>query len=247
MKIIIKDIINESVVDRFKDKIINYIVNDTEYSLRPSDYHGYLVGITFPFYGDNKYEFTLSDLNIQLNIYDPSSTVGVVVSWEESDYMKNMFGVEDVELIKEILVKSHLIIFNEVKKLLLNKLDSTNNINESRESKMEKFIDSIIEQLLGDTEYKITTYDNQSPRVVIKFPDSPNVPLEELIYEFDIYDVSDWINYFDLYMLSNLPSIKYISDVYGLSSDETETVYKRYLSQLGNEIYPKMKRLDVSY
>jgi hypothetical protein len=71
-----------------------------------------------------------------------------------------------------------------------------------------------------------------------------NVNIMDLIYEFDIYDMSDWVTYDGLDILNTV--LKYAIDMSGLTSDESELILRKYFKELGNEIYSKMTRLDVS-
>jgi hypothetical protein len=145
MKVIIKGIVNENKTNDFIDKIVNFLIDGTTYTVKPEysnwrHTEGYVVDVYIPVY-QTSYEFNLVDtewLERDKRVY---------LSGDETEYMNNYFGITNVDTIKNILYKYYKVIFKEVKRLLMDIDNTPNNTINENINRTQKFINKVSEIL----------------------------------------------------------------------------------------------------
>jgi hypothetical protein len=147
MKVIIKGIMNENRTNDFIDRVVNFLIDGTTYTVKPEYSYlrhteGYVVDVYMPVY-QTSYEFNLIDTTDWLE----KSNIVYQLDSEETEYMYNYFGITNVDTIKNILVKYYEVVFKEVERLLMD-IDNrpSNPINENI-NRTQKFINKVSEIL----------------------------------------------------------------------------------------------------
>jgi len=111
-----------------------------------------------------------------------------------------------------------------------------NQINESYDNKVDKYLDKVVDFLIKDTKYKVT-HDSfgfnpnyKEIKVIIKFPmysDSGHYPKHE-IEDWDAAEVND-------------REYNYFSDNYGLGWEESQIVFLKYILKLKDILLGEIK------
>jgi hypothetical protein len=157
MKVIIKGIVNENKTNDFIDKIVNFLIDGTTYTVKPEysnwrHTEGYVVDVYMPVY-QTSYEFNLVDtewLERDKRVY---------LSGDETEYMNNYFGITNVDTIKNILYKYYKVIFKEVKRLLMDIDNTPNNTINENINRTQKFINKVSEILTPPYFKNLELYD----------------------------------------------------------------------------------------
>jgi hypothetical protein len=138
--------INESISDKENiiiDKIVNFMLEDTNYKIKTIKDEP-VVRIVYPFYGDAVYTEYWDGIDYHLNFMG-----GWSVDTDDYTYMNDQFGITNKNIIQEIFNKYSKILFTQLKKEIEGKMGRSN-INESVEIN-NRFIDKVVESLIGDT------------------------------------------------------------------------------------------------
>ena len=213
--------INESV-DRksdYLDKIVNFLVDDTEYSVYTNRYDRSStvdVDIWFPSTPDNGYTYKKHD------IYEWT----VDNEWnldegEDVDFICDTYSICDINTIQEIynryIQKISSIIYNE----MLEVERRNDSINESVDRRSD-YLDKVVNYIMDDT---IINYNTD----IIIFPFSSIGPLGRPLPSF----LSD--------ILSLMPLVShsfhnYCRETYGLTDDEMVEVWDKYSKILTSKL-----------
>jgi hypothetical protein len=158
MKVTIKGILKENNEDRMIDKIISYMIEDTEYEYNPRTER---VIIFYPFY------------NIE-NYYSIERVLPLILKrgydLDFVNYVQNTYGIKDWNLIVNISGRYYSILYDKIKNLL----ESNSLLNESHVNNIDRFVDRVSQSLFNDTKYEVFRYRNEI-RSKILYPFYPNI------------------------------------------------------------------------
>jgi hypothetical protein len=194
--------INESISDKENiiiDKIVNFMLEDTNYKIKTIKDEP-VVRIVYPFYGDAVYTEDWDGIDYHLNFMG-----GWSVGTDDYTYMNDQFGITNKNIIQEIFNKYSKILFTQLKKEIEGKMGRSN-INESVEIN-NRFIDKVVESLIGDTKIIRTLGTILYPPVNFHSPHTSLLLPSKVFYN----EFSD-----------------YCEKHYGTTSDEFDIVWKKY-------------------
>lgn len=204
--------INESVdrKDEYLDKIVEFLVSDTEISNEEGD-RSFKPSFTSIWFSP-VYLKQMSDHMLERNFFN---------------YCKDSYGLTNSEVNG---------VWGKYKKNILNIFK--NPINESVDRK-DDYLNKIVDFLIDDTEYRIYTNrfsDHSETKVDIWFP-STNP--DEDGYDYSIYDIYDWSNGYVWGVgegdMDYVCSTYSICDI-----DTVQELYNRYIQKLSTIIYEEM-------
>ena len=205
--------INESVdrKDEYLDKIVEFLVSDTEISNEEGD-RSFKPSFTSIWFSP-VYLKKMSDHMLERNFFN---------------YCKDSYGLTNSEVNG---------VWGKYKKNILNIFK--NPINESVDRK-DDYLNKIVNFLIDDTEYRIYTNrfsDHSETKVDIWFP-STNP--DEDGYSYSIYDIYNWLNGTS-WVLSGGDDIDTVCSTYSICDIDTiQELYNRYIQKLSTIIYEEM-------
>lgn len=199
--------LNESVGDKENmviDKIVNFMLEDTNYKIKTIKDEP-VVRIVYPFYGDAVYTEDWDGIDYHLNFMG-----GWSVGTDDYTYMNDQFGITNKNIIQEIFNKYSKILFTKLRVELESKMED-NNLNESVDRR-KNYLDKVLEFIVNDTQ--IEPHRMWPSDWINIF-----VPFTHLVYSRIMhFDREDFFNY--------------CSDTYGLTKDESYSVWEDYINEI---------------
>jgi hypothetical protein len=163
VKSIIRRILKENNEDRMMDKIVDYMLEDTNWEVYVTDkYQHLVVYIIFPCDEGETYDKKSTDFWSGEFFTTPG----------DIKYIEDKFGITDEETIRE-LYNRYIV---KLRPMILSDMDDyySKQINESHVNNIDRFVDRVSQSLFNDTKYEVFRYRNEI-RSKILYPFYPNV------------------------------------------------------------------------
>ena len=196
MKVTIKGIIKENREDLLIDKIVESLLNDTEYRL----YHRFMGEIVcevkFPMFKGLPRIYDRVDIVEFLNMFKnekDSKLTSFRSSIDWNNYLESNYGMSGEHNVSKIGIRYYNTLFTRI-------LDEFDNfqytpdygpVNESVGNKEDIFIDRVVESLLGDTTYEV--YRDQRDTLMIG---KVKYPMYEEPMIYNRFMIKSHLNYF---------------------------------------------------
>lgn len=172
MKVTIKGIVKENREELLIDKIVESLLNDTEYKVYHRFMGEYVCEVKFPMFKQFKSIYDRVDIVEFINMFKDqkdSELTSFRSSIDWNNYLESNYGISGDYYVSKIGVRYYNILFTRILKDFddYHYVPDYGPVNESVENKEELIVNKISQYMLDDTEYE---YNQRYKRVFIDYP-----------------------------------------------------------------------------
>lgn len=243
MKVTIKGIVKENREDLLIDKIVESLLNDTEYKVYHRFMGEYVCEVKFPMFKGLPRIYDRVDIVEFINMFKDqkdSELTSFRSSIDWNNYLESNYGISGDYYVSKIGVRYYNILFTRILKDFddYHYVPDYGPVNESVDKKLDDTINRIVDYMIEDTKwdvYEEWEEDWSYVMVTLYYPggEYENYRMEEMERDWDRFNLYDG-------------DVQYVKDHFGIDQKWIiEELYNRYIKKLRPIIYEEMKNYEL--